>query len=250
VLNGFHPIIFRDPVTGGSFGRWAPARPRRRLLALLLASASLGAGSAHAVDGTWLAAPATNNWNTGTNWSSSPVVPTGTASFGASTKTALAFSADTSIGNLQFNVGAPIYSFDLSGHNWSIGGNNLNTFINGTISDSGVGGTLTKTGTGTLTLSGNSTYAGVSTFNPFGLFFYNNGTTVTGGTLEIANVNALGTGAVTLSGGTLRSTITGTIANSVLSDSNTTNTISAAAGKTLTLGPNGGTATYSSAPAA
>jgi len=40
----------------------------RTIRAALMASVCLGAVSAHAVDGTWLAAPATSDWNTGTNW--------------------------------------------------------------------------------------------------------------------------------------------------------------------------------------
>lgn len=51
------------------------------------------------------------------------------------------------------------------------------------------GGSLAKAGAGTLTLSGNNTYSG--------------GTTLSGGTLDISeNVNALGTGTLTLGTGT------------------------------------------------
>ena len=49
-------------------------------------------------------------------------------------------------------------------------------------------GTLSKAGTGKLILSGNNSYAG--------------GTTVTGGTLSMTNGNAVGTGLITLGGGT------------------------------------------------
>ena len=49
-------------------------------------------------------------------------------------------------------------------------------------------GTLSKAGTGKLILSGNNSYAG--------------GTTVTGGTLSMTNGNAVGTGLLTLGGGT------------------------------------------------
>ena len=52
-----------------------------------------------------------------------------------------------------------------------------------------VSGALSKTGNGTVTLSGANTYAG--------------GTTVSAGTLVVNNANALGAGAVTLSGGSL-----------------------------------------------
>jgi hypothetical protein len=80
----------------------------------ILGGLCLGVPAADAVDGTWLPAPATADWNTGTNWSSSPAVPDGTASFGASTKTSLTFSAvTTNINTLQFNAGAPAYTFTI-----------------------------------------------------------------------------------------------------------------------------------------
>jgi autotransporter-associated beta strand protein len=60
--------------------------------------------------------------------------------------------------------------------------------INGTIS--GIGATLTKNGTGTLTLTNNNTYSG--------------GTTIDAGTLVISNANGTGTGGVSvLAGATL-----------------------------------------------
>ena len=46
------------------------------------ALAMLGPGTAHAVDGTWTGPG--GEWTTGTNWSSSPTVPDGTATFGSS----------------------------------------------------------------------------------------------------------------------------------------------------------------------
>ena len=106
-------------------GRVAGAAVRRRerrvfiavapLCAAMLGFVVLGTTAARAVDGMWLASPATPNWNTGTNWSSSPSVPDGTASFGASNTTSLTFSATTtSIGTIQFNAGAPAYTFTLT----------------------------------------------------------------------------------------------------------------------------------------
>jgi fibronectin-binding autotransporter adhesin len=55
------------------------------------------------------------------------------------------------------------------------------------------GGSLTKTGTGTQTLSGLNVYAG--------------GTSVTGGTLSLGSITALGTGTLTINGGSLNSNV-------------------------------------------
>ena len=71
--------------------------------------------------------------------------------------------------------GAGIYR--LGSKALTVGGNNFNTEVSGTIVDGGfgggTGGSLIKVGTGTLTLSGADTYTG--------------GTTINGGTLQIGN---------------------------------------------------------------
>jgi hypothetical protein len=68
-----------------------------------------------AQDATWLAAPGSSDFNTGTNWSGG-TAPGGTASFGASSTTSLTFSSGvTFIGGLTFNAGAPAYTLTTSG---------------------------------------------------------------------------------------------------------------------------------------
>jgi autotransporter-associated beta strand protein len=83
----------------------------------------------------------------------------------------------------------------LGARNLALGSSNSSTTFSGVIQDGGsaggTGGSLTKIGTGSLTLSGANTYTG--------------GTTVAAGTLAVANLTAsgTGTGAVQVNGGTL-----------------------------------------------
>ena len=68
--------------------------------------------AAQAQNAMWSATPGSNIWDTAANWSPA-TVPTGTASFGPSNTTTIQFlpTAGTSIGTLQFNPGAPAYTF-------------------------------------------------------------------------------------------------------------------------------------------
>src|SRR6266436_8940635 len=97
--------MFRRFCTGGG-------AMRAHLLTTTAAVALLAALPARAQDATWSTAPGSSNFNTAANWTPA-TVPTGTAFFGASSTTSIAFQAftTTSVGTLQFNPGAPAYSF-------------------------------------------------------------------------------------------------------------------------------------------
>ena len=71
---------------------------------------------ARAQNATWLPTPGTGDFNNGANWNTG-MVPTGTAAFDTSTKTNITFSAGdtgTFVDALQFNPGAPAYSFNVT----------------------------------------------------------------------------------------------------------------------------------------
>src|ERR1700730_4824539 len=96
------------------FGRFCTGggAMRAHLLTTTAAVALLAALPARAQDTTWLVNPGSGNFNTAANWTPA-TVPTGTAFFGASNTTSITFQpfTTTSIGALQFNPGAPGYSF-------------------------------------------------------------------------------------------------------------------------------------------
>jgi len=81
----------------------------------------------------------------------------------------------------------------------TVGGNNLSTTVSGVIQDGGVnggtGGSLTKVGMGTLTLTGANTYRG--------------GTNLNGGILAVIIDGNLGTGPLSFNGGTLEALAAG-----------------------------------------
>lgn len=68
-----------------------------------------------AQDATWKASPPSNDFMAGSNWSTG-AVPTGTATFGASTTTSIAVNllsnTPTTLDTLKFDPGAPAYAFN------------------------------------------------------------------------------------------------------------------------------------------
>jgi hypothetical protein len=139
--------------------------------------------AAHAQDATWSTTAGSADWNTAANWVPSapvpPAVPTGTASFGASATTAVTLSANASIGELQFNGGAPAYSFNPVVSTLTITGV-------GIVNNSSFSPTFTNAGNGETSFTNASVAANSIIINNSGGFtsFSN---TSTAGTATITN---------------------------------------------------------------
>jgi outer membrane autotransporter protein len=145
----------------GAIRRFGPpcarafARRSGSLAAALLATSFL-TSIAHAQDATWSTSPGTNDWNTSGNWSPA-TVPTGIASFGSSVTTSLVFSAaSTSIGTIQFNSGAPAYTFTIP---HVIAAKNLNLTGTGIVNNSANAPTFVLNIGGTINFLNSSTAA-------------------------------------------------------------------------------------------
>ncbi len=200
----------------------------------------------HAATDTWSSTAGSADWNTAANWVGAVPTSTDTALFnGTSTNTSITFSAAGAALNLNFNGGTSYTIGTTGGPNLTLstggyvqvlstdtvtqtvneplvlGGNYL--FENNS-STSGatltIGGTVSGTGTDTLTLGGSNTgtqlISGVigngtgtvslnvtgSTWNLSGANTYTGGTTVTSGTLDLTGSLAA-TGNLTVNGGGL-----------------------------------------------
>jgi len=150
----------------------------RHALATLLATTALGVVAAHAVDGTW--AGGSSDWTDPTNWSSSPSVPDGTATFTNTGNTAVDNNNGVVvIGTIQFTSISQAYSITIGNpfivngtgiindsgttQNFEVtSGNNL-VFQNSSSARSGIGDvTITNDVGGTVNFIQNST-AGTAT---------------------------------------------------------------------------------------
>jgi fibronectin-binding autotransporter adhesin len=155
------------------------------------------------------------------------------------------FNAGTITGN-----GGTAIAFSSGGNTLTLGPGSV---INGTAQGFGAD-TFQLGGTGTDSLNAGlfaTQYSGYTTFNKVDASTWtltgtggNQAWNVNGGTLVAGHqtagtIDALGTGDITMNGGTLRSTVTGTFNNNLTFNTNTSSVVSAAAGQTVTFGPNG-----------
>jgi autotransporter-associated beta strand protein len=180
----------------------------------------------------WSASPGTNSWNTASNWVPA-VVPTGTAIFGASNTTSILFPpfTVTSIGTLQFNPGAPAYTFTTSAPLFTpirITGlgilndsSNPPTFIVGNAADliflnaSTAGNAIIITNAGGITAFEDSATGGTARFvtnagGAFDITALSNGG-MTAGSIEGAGSFALGSNQLTVGSNNLSTEVSGVI---------------------------------------
>jgi autotransporter-associated beta strand protein len=113
---------------------------------------------------------------------------------------AVTFLTTGPAGDNQITAGsiAGAGNYDLGANTLTVGGNNLSTTVSGTISGIG-GGSLVKTGTGILTLSGTNTYTGTTTVNA--------GALVVDGSIASSSLTTVNSGAILLGSGTVGSTV-------------------------------------------
>lgn len=215
------------------------------------------------ITATWTTdlAGGTGNWTAGANWSSNPSFPTNAgdvAVFGVgSAASTVTLNASLAVGGITFtnpnsftiaNAGNTL-KIDNKGGGAAVAVNsgtnsiatavslndkvNINTAsgawlaISNVISSTSGSDTLTKSGSGSLILTGNNTY-GPATGSV--------GTVLSGGTLELANGQALGSG-----------DLTNTASSTLLLDTAMTlaNKIRTAAGTTITLDDGGNAVNFS-----
>ena len=196
---------------------------------------------------TWLASPVSLNWSGTGNWSGGVIPMNNTRlTFGSSSATNLNNDlAGLAVGGFVFNSGAS--AFTISGNSILLTGDIINNStsaqtmnlqmtlvgthvvmtntgavtLNGSIDDEGLGYGLIKNGSGTLTLRGTNTFSG--------------GVTANGGVVTISGIGSgfpgapasgpLGTGLVTLGGGTIQYDAPTSIYNDIYSVPGTTSYI-------------------------
>ncbi|HTD15352.1 MAG TPA: autotransporter domain-containing protein [Chthoniobacterales bacterium] len=178
-----------------------------------------------AVDAVWLGEPRSGDWNTGTNWSTSPAAPVNlgdTATFNISTQTSLTLSGGVTVESITFQPGASAFTISTSGNVLIIRGagivNNSGKtqaiFNNGSVaqfggftqfSNTSTAGNATITNSGSavsfmvggVTQFANSSTAGNATVT-------NNGSAVSagdGGSTNFLDTSTAGNAAITNNGG-------------------------------------------------
>lgn len=221
-----------------------------------------GSSSGVAATFTWNGGGTDDNWSTAANWSGNAVAASATDTalrFGGATRLTPTATSAFSLNSITFEAGAGAFTLGGSALTLTAGGSvtnnssSLQTLANSGVTLSGAStwnsgaaglsvssvlsgsGSLTKTGTGVLTLSGANTYGGATTINAGTLRLGTNAALASAGTVTVAGTGANGSATWDLNGydqtvGTLNFGSSGGGANAI-------NTVTTGAG-TLTLGGN------------
>jgi autotransporter-associated beta strand protein len=92
---------------------------RIRLFLVLMSLFVATSAPAPALDAVWLVNPSSGDWNTGTNWSTSPSAPVNagdTATFDTSTQTSLSLSSNVTVESITFQPGASAFTIATTGN--------------------------------------------------------------------------------------------------------------------------------------
>jgi len=166
------------------------------LLLLSLSSRPVMAQSA-----TWLASPATGDWNTAGNWVGS-TIPNGAAdvaTFGNSSTTALFLSNNTELNDLVFNAGASAFTIS-AGRIFPGADKTLNLSGAGITNNSGISQNFVATwgvGSGTISFSNSATAGSQTVFTADATNFF----AFIGGKIYFYDTSTAGSGIFTNNGG-------------------------------------------------
>ena len=182
-----------------------------------------------ATDFTWGgtgSTTSTTDYNLGTNWSNQAAVPPPTATGksavfnSAGSSTVVVTSGAITVDTWVFNPTAQSYSISGGNVRFDVNGaaliNQANTgqtiSISNSLRETGASAQVSQEGASTLILSAKNTYSG--------------GTAISAGTLVASHaaagtIDALGTGAVTMTGGTLQFSVNGQLINDIAINSGT-----------------------------
>lgn len=151
----------------------------RHSLATLLATTALGVVAAHAGDGTWVGGTSTE-WTDGTNWSPTPTVPDGTATF---TNTGLT----TVDSNGLVNIGAVVFTAAPNAQAYTINTNDIFVVDGVGISNNSTNAQTFNVGASMVFLNSSTASGGSNfvTYNVSSAMSFND--TSTAGTAHISN---------------------------------------------------------------
>jgi hypothetical protein len=167
---------------------------------------------AYADSATWNLNPATNDWNTATNWTPAtvPNATTDIATFGASNTTSILTSANVDLASLVFTAGAPSYTIATNRTRtltfWDEGVRNdsgvQQTFSGGfSFNENSSAGDNVSYGLSSLSFNDNAS-AGSASFNNTGIDFFDNSSAddgvFTNATVLFHNNSTAGNGTFTM----------------------------------------------------